>query len=190
MSRSTASSTSKVPAHPEFPADLRLEKYIQRDILKWLNSTGLMHWRQNSGALTVGRRLVRLGPNGAPDIVVVVPPSGRFLGLEVKSYKGRLRPAQKAFRDDLVRSGGLYVVVRSVWEAWVAVKEAWTGELHGYSGHLYRDIEKAVLTQPKVSFARRGKSARVRRAGPRATGRGKVASKRNKTTATSEQHWY
>jgi len=188
MARSTANLTSK--AHPEFPPDLRLEKYIQRDILKWLESTGLMHWRQNSGALTVGRRLVRLGPNGAPDIVVVVPPSGRFLGLEVKSHKGRLRPAQKAFRDDLVRSGGLYVVVRSVWEAWKAVREAWTGEMHSYGGHLYRDIEEKVLAEPKVSPARRGKSAGVRRARPGTAGRKPVESKRNKAPKTSELHWY
>lgn len=181
--------TSNVPGG--FPVDLRLEKFIQRDILKWLEFTGILHWRQNSGALTVGRRLVRMGPNGAPDIVVVVPPSGRFLGLEVKSHKGRLRPAQKAFKADLERSGGIYRVVRSIWEAWTAVKEAWEIELHGDSGHLYRDIEAKVLTAPKTSFAGRGKSAGVRRVRPGATGRKSVASKRSKPKAksSSELHW-
>lgn len=101
------------------------EKVIQAAILKYLESTGLLFWRQNSGVIPVptGRRnrfgrpvfrMVKLGTVGLPDIIAVVPPSGRFLGLEVKSATGKLRPAQEAFQRQLEATGGVYEVVRSV----------------------------------------------------------------------------
>jgi hypothetical protein len=58
--------------------------------------------------------MVRLGTEGLPDIIAVYPPYGRIVGLEVKSAKGRLRPAQELFRDKLLAGGGVYHVVRSV----------------------------------------------------------------------------
>lgn len=68
-------------------------------------------------------RYVKLGTEGLPDIIAVVPPSGRFLGLEVKSATGRLREAQKLFRDQLEASGGIYRVVRSVEDTIAVLKE-------------------------------------------------------------------
>lgn len=110
------------------------EKTIQTEILSYLETTGLLFWRQNSGRIPVptgriGRggkpvfRMVKLGTEGLPDIIAVVPPDGRFVGLEVKSAIGVLRPAQEAFRDQLVGSGGLYYVVRSVTDVKAALKE-------------------------------------------------------------------
>lgn len=110
------------------------EKVIQAAILKYLETTGLLYWRQNSGVIPIptGRRnrfgrpvfrLVKLGTSGLPDIISVLPPAGRLLGLEVKSATGRLRPAQMVFRDQLVASGGAYVVVRSVDDAKEAVEK-------------------------------------------------------------------
>lgn len=96
------------------------EKVIQKQILVWLESTGLLYWRQNAGF--VGH--LTLGPKGISDIVVIVPPNGRFLGLEVKSAAGTLRPHQKTFRDRLEAAGGVYVVVRSLDQAKDAVAKA------------------------------------------------------------------
>lgn len=101
------------------------EKVIQAKILKYLETTGLLFWRQNSGMIPVptGRRKkngnmifrrVKLGTQGLPDIIAILKPSGRFLGLEVKSATGRLRAAQIEFATKLIASGGEYAVVRSV----------------------------------------------------------------------------
>jgi hypothetical protein len=99
------------------------EKVIQKQILVWLESTGLLYWRQNAGF--VGH--ITLGPPGISDIVVILGPNGRFLGLEVKSAVGRLRPEQKSFRDRLESSGGIYCVVRTLAEAQEAVRQAIIG---------------------------------------------------------------
>lgn len=71
-----------------------------------------------------GHRRIFLGDAGLPDILVIVPPNGLVLGLEVKSATGALRAAQKAFRDRLNASGGIYKVVRSVKDAMNALAEA------------------------------------------------------------------
>lgn len=97
------------------------EKVIQRQILDWLRDTGLLHWRQNSGTVFVGNRVVRLGEEGLPDIICVVPPTGKLLGLEVKSAKGRLRPCQAEFAERLRSVGGAYCVVRTLSAAMDAV---------------------------------------------------------------------
>lgn len=100
------------------------EKYIQKRILDWLKATGLIYWRQNSGTVFVGKRVVKLGEEGLPDIIIVVPPGGRILGLEVKSANGKIRPAQVQFRDSLRENGGYYFVVRSLADAQDAVAVA------------------------------------------------------------------
>ncbi len=97
------------------------EKDIQRAILNWLKETGLLFWRQNSGSVFVGNRKVLLGEEGLPDIIVVVPPTGKVLGLEVKSFKGKLRPVQTLFMGKLREAGGNYVVVRTLQAAMEAV---------------------------------------------------------------------
>ena len=67
-------------------------------------------YRANRG---VGRR------KGIADLIGAW--SGQLFCVEVKTSVGRLSPEQKAFRDDVVRAGGLYVMVRSVEEVvdWV-----------------------------------------------------------------------
>lgn len=97
------------------------EKVIQKQILDWLKATGLLHWRQNSGIIFAGNRAIRLGESGLPDIVVIVPPGGRLLGLEVKSANGRLRPDQALFEEKAKQAGADYVVVRTLNQAMDAV---------------------------------------------------------------------
>lgn len=97
------------------------EKVIQRSILDWLKNTGLLHWRQNSGTVFAGNRMIKLGEAGLPDIIIVIPPGGRLLGMEVKSEKGKLRPDQIAFREKAEQCGARYVVVRSLKDAMEAV---------------------------------------------------------------------
>lgn len=101
-----------------------LEKTIQASILRWLGNTEHLYWRQNAGTLRAGKYRVRMGPKGIPDVIVILPPNGRFLGLEVKQ-KGRYpTPDQRRFQARLEAVGGLYKVVRSLAEAKEAVLEA------------------------------------------------------------------
>lgn len=91
------------------------EKATQKAILDYLELTGVFHWRNNSGAMrTEHGSFVRFGTAGSPDIIVVLPPHGQILGIEVKDGRGSLSAAQKAFRDALERVGGLYLVARSL----------------------------------------------------------------------------
>ncbi len=96
------------------------ESVIQADILRWLETTGLMFWRQNSGVMFKCGRKIHLGPAGCADITVIGP-MGRMCGLEVKSARGKPNSDQIEYAALLTRTGGLYFIVRSVKEAMDAV---------------------------------------------------------------------
>lgn len=74
--------------------------------------------RQNNGGVYDARKGIYRRPvgtgykHGAPDILVCI--GGRYVGLEVKSGVGVLSEHQKAFKQGLERTGGTYVVARSV----------------------------------------------------------------------------
>ena len=51
---------------------------------------------------------------GVPDIILVKQPSGRFVGLEVKTTRGKLSPEQIEFQKGSEKAGGVYFVVRSI----------------------------------------------------------------------------
>jgi len=97
------------------------ESFIQAEILAWLRSTGLLHWRSNSGSLFLHGRHINLGPLGCADISLVLPTHGTFVGMEVKSARGKLRPEQVKYAAGLTKTGAKYFVVRSVQEAKDAV---------------------------------------------------------------------
>ncbi len=119
--RSTTPSKAGKPKRALLKDGSEPERVIQARILSWLESSGFLAWRQNSGKIPVHGRMVNLGPDGISDIVVLVPPNGRFLALEVKSANGTLRPVQKAFKARLEAVGGVYKVVRSLQDAMDAV---------------------------------------------------------------------
>lgn len=63
--------------------------------------------------------------NGFPDLVVFHKNlNGRFLGLEVKSEKGRQSDAQKQMQEIITSSGGFYFLIRNVEDAFEALKQA------------------------------------------------------------------
>ncbi len=113
------------PSNPKPRKRTRSEKSIQSSILRWLVSTGLLHWRQSAGLLKVGRKKIRLGPSGIPDILVVVGENGHLLGLEVKSATGKQRPTQVEFQKKMEAAGATYRIVRSVADAKMAVTESY-----------------------------------------------------------------
>lgn len=50
---------------------------------------------------------------GGHDIFAWLPPTGRFMGIEIKIGSDRLRPEQIGFHSNVVRMGALSLVVRS-----------------------------------------------------------------------------
>lgn len=99
------------------------ESFVQAEILAWLRTTGLLHWRSNSGSLFLHGRHINLGPLGCADISLVLPTHGTFVGMEVKSAKGKIRKEQIAYAAGLTTMGGKYFIVRTLNEAKNAVAE-------------------------------------------------------------------
>jgi hypothetical protein len=72
-------------------------------------------WRNNSGLLfTPGGRRIRASVEGAPDLIGLLAPHGRFLGIECKSDSGKQTSVQIAFQRMIESFGGLYILARSV----------------------------------------------------------------------------
>jgi hypothetical protein len=91
------------------------EAQTQFEILKaWGSHPRLRIWRQNVGAAMVNGRLVRFGQPGCPDILGVMSPSGRLIGVEVKSATGRQSPEQKRFEEMFRSKGAIYILARSL----------------------------------------------------------------------------
>jgi len=92
------------------------EKEVQKTILDWLAWHKIFAWRNNSGCVFSNykgkTRMIRIGCPGAPDIIGIF--KGLFLGIEVKAKKGKLRPEQKEFLDNIKKYGGIAIVAKSV----------------------------------------------------------------------------
>jgi hypothetical protein len=71
-------------------------------------------WRNNSGAVRLGKRFIRFGEVGSADVLAVIPPAGRLLAVEAKAGGNRTTPAQAAWLQLVTDAGGLALVVRSV----------------------------------------------------------------------------
>ncbi len=90
------------------------EAEIQRAIMHAIGALhGALVWRNNVGAArTAGGRVVRFGTPGSPDIMAIV--GGRFVGIEVKSRRGKLSTRQRRWRAACEAAGGVYIVARCV----------------------------------------------------------------------------
>ena len=69
-------------------------------------------------------RFKRMGVRaGFPDLILLVPRGGcPFLGIELKTDKGRQSTAQKAYQEAFIAIGARYEVVRSIEEFMNVVK--------------------------------------------------------------------
>lgn len=83
--------------------------------LAYLTLQNIPAWRMNTGATRVGERFIRFGTPGMADIIGIYP-GGRFLAVETKSPKGRLRPTQEVWLQRVRDAGGVALVVRSLEE--------------------------------------------------------------------------
>jgi hypothetical protein len=118
------------------------EAEIQKAILSYLaHRRDLVYWRQNSGSFVapvlraIAAVLSKFGLGsrkhaimaavkkaaghykctsipGIPDVTVIY--KGQYIGLEIKTNKGRLTKDQKVLHDRMVKVGAKVVIVRSV----------------------------------------------------------------------------
>ena len=82
---------------------MRTESQIQAVILRFLRALGPACWVIKAAVCN---------ERGVPDILCCY--KGRFVGLEVKTAKGRISGPQRVQNDRIRRAGGRAVVVRSV----------------------------------------------------------------------------
>lgn len=90
------------------------EHEIQTDIMDWLDAKGYFFWRNNSGAVKRGKRYIRFGAKGSPDIFVIR--NGKIWGIEVKDHRGKLSGEQAEFLTAMQDNGGGYIIARSLEE--------------------------------------------------------------------------
>lgn len=94
------------------------ETALKRAIVEALHACGAWAWVVNSGVIRKGARVIRLAPEGMPDICGIIAPTGRWFGLEVKKPKGsRFEPKQRETQAKLNAAGAFVATVRSVEEA-------------------------------------------------------------------------
>jgi hypothetical protein len=77
-------------------------------------------WRQNTGAARTAGQVVRFGVVGQPDIAGVV--RGRYIGIEVKTAKGRQSREQVSYESTIAVVGGVYVLARGLDDVLIAVR--------------------------------------------------------------------
>ena len=91
----------------------RPEAGALREVLQALSAHSAVAWceRMNSGAVQIGKRFVRFGWKGCPDVLGQLK-DGRLLGVEVKGPKGKLRPEQIIFMERINSAGGVAFMAR------------------------------------------------------------------------------
>jgi hypothetical protein len=107
------------------PEMFEREAPLVREATLWLSERAFV-WRNNTGVARhpVTGQVVRFGIKGGADLLAVVPPFGRFLGVETKAKRGRQSAAQSVFEQAVRRAGGVYALAWSMEDVRRAFDEA------------------------------------------------------------------
>lgn len=101
------------------------ENKIQREIIQHINDHLGIGWRNNSGIVRIKQggalRYMHLAPKGSPDIVACI--YGKFVGIEVKTPKGKVESHQYEFGQEIKDSGGEWLVARGLDDFMQQIKE-------------------------------------------------------------------
>lgn len=96
-----------------------LESQIQNAICQWLalkripySVTDASLCRDRTGKFAAKRKVTTVG---WPDVTACI--AGRFVAIEVKTAKGKLRDSQISCLEEIERNGGIVCVIRSFDEA-------------------------------------------------------------------------
>ena len=93
---------------------MKSEQTIQSEIIIEVNKRGHRLWRSNAGkVITKDNRVIQLMPKGFPDTVGFRKSDGKFIVIEVKNARGRLRPEQIKFKEFIEKQPVIYGVARS-----------------------------------------------------------------------------
>lgn len=98
-----------------------VETPIMFDVRAAVAETSTWCMRNNTGFDLQRKVHYGLGLGGA-DLIAIT--SGRFIGLEVKSPTGRVKPDQQLWADAVRRSGAFAAIVRSRTDAIAALERA------------------------------------------------------------------
>ena len=97
------------------------ERDVQKAVLQFLALKRVWAWRNNVGATVIenrenrGRRFIRFGSPGMPDVMAVLP-SGKVFHIECKSGTGKQSEAQLEWQKKAEDHGHYYLVIRDVSE--------------------------------------------------------------------------
>ena len=92
------------------------ESQLQSKICDYLQKAGYCFSRINNTPVfdpkrKIFRSMGKYVMRGFPDIVVIV--CGRFVGLEIKSERGRQSDAQKLAQERIEKAGGYYCLINN-----------------------------------------------------------------------------
>lgn len=95
-----------------------LEAEVLTAVLKYLQSRGIFHWRQNTGGAVYAGRRVSFSIPGMADVVGILP-GGFFLAVECKrpgrdATSPRRKAKQERFAERVRSAGGVYLRASSV----------------------------------------------------------------------------
>jgi len=83
---------------------------LQKDIIKYLKLRGYPATRKQSGRVRSGKYWINQGEAGWQDCISVIPPNGRFLGVECKKPGEKLSDKQLERKAELEAAGALVIV--------------------------------------------------------------------------------
>lgn len=90
------------------------ESTFQKKIIQALRNNGFLVYKQNVFSGLINGHFMSSGiPEGASDLVVVVPPHGITVFVELKSGKGKQRDKQVVFQKEIESRGGTYLLLSS-----------------------------------------------------------------------------
>lgn len=94
------------------------EGAILSAVLDYLKARRFEHFRMNTGAFRMGKRMVRFGTPGMADVLAFVKVNEQPypLWIECKAQDGKVSDDQCAFQVRVLADGHEYCVVRSVEE--------------------------------------------------------------------------
>lgn len=103
------------------------ESEVLKQCLEYLRMRGIFAFRNNSGAVKMGKNFVRFGLPGSSDILGILP-NGQFLAVECKKENGgKLSDKQVEFLSRIKQNGGVAVCVHSVNELEKIITSTFTG---------------------------------------------------------------
>lgn len=93
--------------------DLRTHNHneLVRKVLLHLHTFGGRYWQNEVATLKTEYGYRKIGLHGSADILGLTS-QGIFVAVEVKTGKAVLAPSQLAFRDMIIKNGGIHIVAR------------------------------------------------------------------------------